>query len=204
MKPSPFIKQSQAPSLSRRRIGIALLVGLGLFALLMTQFNLVREYKLYLTEDRKDVTFQLSELSEAWTKQTLQERFAGIPIRCYPDPGEGLGDLGCMVDTKSYNRIPALFISFFFSSGHLHQVSINIPWWKHKEAFEHLRTSLGIPTASQLYPRAGIRLHGWQLPDGAAVLYNRDKSVNPLQWNAIYWRSAASCKRDTCFGGAVQ
>jgi hypothetical protein len=199
MKPLQTPKQRQAPSLSMRRIGVALLIGLGLLALLMTQFDVLREYKLYLTEDRKDVAFQLTELSEAWTERTLRERFAGLPMRCYPNPGEGLGDQGCIVDTKSYNGIPAMFISFFFSSGHLNQVSINVPWWNHRVAFERLRVSLGAPTASQLFPHSGIRLHGWQLPSGAVVLYNRDRSINPLQWNAIYWRSAAACREQPCF-----
>jgi hypothetical protein len=185
--------------MTRRQLTVTLLIGLAMAAFLVTQFEVLREYKLYFTEDRKDATFQLLELSEDWSERYLRERFSGFPVRCYPNPGEGLGDVGCIIDTKSYNGTPALFISFFFVSGKLHQVSINIPWWKHDEAFGRLKGTFGVPTASQASPHSGVRLHGWQLPSGAGVFYNRDASFNPLQWNAIYWRSSTSCRTDGCF-----
>lgn len=199
MKTSSLTNQTKSQSLSLRRILIALVTSFALFWLFTTQRENIREHQLYFTQDRKDVSFQLSDLSEAWTEKTLREKFVGIPLSCYPNPGEGLGDLGCALDTKSFNGVPALFISFFFASGHLQQVSINVPWWKHKAAYSYLVASMGRQTASQLYPHSGVRLHGWNLPSGAAVFYNRDKSLNPLLWNAINWRSASSCAADECF-----
>lgn len=199
MKTSPFIKKPQSEPLSLRRILMALVLVFGIFWLLATQREAIREHQLYFTEDRKDVVFHLSELSETWTEKKLREKFTGIPLNCYPNPGEGLGDLACALDTKSFNGVPALFISFFFTSGHLQQVSINIPWWKHQAAYDYLVASMGRQAASQFFPYAGVRLHGWNLPSGAAVFYNRDKSVNPLSWNAINWRSASSCAAEGCF-----
>ena len=199
MKKTQLTNQSKTQALSVRRILIALMVGVALFGLLMTQREVIRLHQLYFTQDREDVTFQLSDLSEAWTEKTVRQKFAGIPLNCYPNPGEGLGDAACVLDTKSYNGVPALFITFFFSSGHLLQVSINVPWWKHQAAYDHLVASIGRQSASQLFPHSGIRLHGWSLPSGAAVFYNRDKSLNPLRWNAIYWRSASSCVASSCF-----
>lgn len=175
------------------------MVSFALFGLLITQQEAIREHRLYFTEDRKDVTFQFADLSEAWTERTLREKFPGIPLNCYPNPGENLGDLGCVLDTKSFNGVPALFVSFFFSSSHLEQVSINVPWWKHQTAYDYLVASIGHQTSSQLFPHSGVRLHGWSLPSGAAVFYNRDKSLNPLLWNAINWRSASSCASNRCF-----
>lgn len=182
-----------------KKIALTLVICLAAFLLLMTQRDALREHELYFTQNRSDVSFELSELSGEWTEKELRKRFAGLPIQCYPNPGDGLGDLGCTLDTKSYNGIPALFISFFFSSGKLQQVSINIPWWKHPEAYEYLTSKIGTPTASQTFPRSGVRLHGWRLPDGAGLFYNRDRSLNPLQWNAIFWRSPASCAGSACF-----
>lgn len=199
MPPSSPIKQAQSPSVSLRRIAILLLVGLAIFGLLMTQRAAIRQHQLYFTENRQDVSFQFAELSEAWTVNTLRKRFAGYPIHCYPNPGDNLGDLACAMDVKSFNGLPALFISFFFDAGQLQQISINVPWWKHRAAYKYLVASIGPQTASQVLHQEGVRLHGWHLPDGAGVFYNRDKSRNPLQWNGIYWRSASSCTNNACF-----
>lgn len=210
MNPSPPIKRPQPQSANPRRIVVPLLLGLAVLGLLTTQYDTIRgllmaqggairEHQRYFTENRQDVVLPFAELSEAWTERTLREKFAGYPIQCYRNPGRSLGDLGCAMDTKSFNGIPALFISFFFTSGHLRQISISIPWWEHQATYKYLTTALGPPTASQLFPYAGIRLHGWLLADGTAVFYNRDKSLNPLQWNAINWRSASSCMRTACF-----
>lgn len=196
---SSLTKKPRSQSMSLARILIALMVSLAPFGFLMTQRAAIREHQLYFTEDRKDVAFQISDLSEEWTERTLREKFPGIPVNCFPNPGEDLGDLGCVLDTKSFNGVPALFISFFFASGRLQQVSINVPWWKHQVAYDYLIGSIGRQTASQLLPHSGIRLHGWSLPSGAAVFYNRDKSLNPLVWNAINWRSASSCAAEGCF-----
>lgn len=204
MKTSPLTNQTKSKSLSLGRVFIALVGSFALFVLFAAQREAIREHQLYFTQDRKDVSFQLSDLSEAWTEKNLREKFSGIPLNCYPNPGEGLGDLGCALDTKSFNGVPALFISFFFVSGRLQQVSINVPWWKHQAAYNHLVASIGRQTASQLFPHSGVRLHGWSLPSGAAVFYNRDKSLNPLSWNAINWRSASSCAADGCFISRTQ
>ena len=187
------------PQTSGRNRILLILASVAMCGFLLTQRDAIREHQLYFSEDRKNVTFQLADLSEAWTEKTLREKFPGIPLNCSPNPGQGLGDLACGLDTKSFNGVPALFISFFFTRGHLQQVSINVPWWRHGTGYNYLVSSLGQPTASQLLPYSGIRLHGWSLPSGAAIFYNRDKSINPFSWNAINWRSASSCAAETCF-----
>lgn len=187
--------------MSLLRISIAVVLCL---AVLIPQYPAIREHQLYFTQDRRDVSLPFAELSAAWSEKTLRDRFPDIPVHCYPDPGEDLGDLGCVLDTKSINGVPALFISFFFSSGHLQQISINVPWWQHRVAYDYLAASIGPPSVSQLLPSGGVRLHGWRLPDGAAVFLNRDKSLNPLVWNAIYWRSAEACANNTCFASRTK
>lgn len=199
MKTSPVTEQAQPESFKLRRILIALAICLTVLLLLMTQKEVIREYQLYFTEDRRDVAFQLTDISETWTEKTLRDKFPGVPLNCFKNPGNNLGDLACGLDTKSFNGTLALFISFFFSSGHLQQISINVPWWKHQAAYSYLLASLGQPTASQFQPHSGVRLHGWQLQNGAGIFYNRDQSLNPLEWNAINWHSPSLCATNKCF-----
>ena len=52
---------------------------------------------------------------------------------------------------------------------------------------------------SQVWPLDGVRLHGWDLGNGSAVFLNRDRPLNPFQWNGIYWRSATACRQQGCF-----
>lgn len=193
------MRTKDSPERRRPRLLLAVIVGILTFGVLMTQRAAIREHQLYFTEPRRDVIFELSELSEEWSEETLRKKFPDIAPNCEDLSGSGLGDVACVIDTKSFNGVPALFISFFFSSGRLQQVSINVPWWRHRTARDYLDTSLGAPTASQIFPHSGVRLHGWHLSDGSAVFYNRDMSINPLEWNAIYWRSASSCARTNCF-----
>lgn len=194
---SPSEKQAQ--SINVRRFFFLLVPCFVIFLFFLTQQNFIRVHQSYFIEDRQNISLQFSDLSDTWTEKTLRKKFANMPINCYPNPGEGLGDLACVLDTKSFNNIPALFISFFFTANRLQQISVNVPWWEHQAAYNYLRTSLGEPSTSQYLPHGGIQLHGWQLPDGAAIFYNRDKSFNPLMWNTILWRSASSCAFNSCF-----
>ena len=106
--------QPQSKSVSLRRIFVALMVIFFVFGVLFAERKEIREHKLYFTEDRKNVVFQLSELSEAWSENTLRERFKDIPLNCFLNPGNDLGDLVCILDTKSFNGVPALLFPFSF------------------------------------------------------------------------------------------
>ena len=190
-----------APSqpVSFRRILLALFACTIIAMILLAQKNYLNEYWLYFTEQRKPASFNFLELSESWTERSLRERFSGYPIGCYQYQGDLPVDRACGVDVSSHNGVPALYISFFFADGHLDQVSVNIPWWSHGTALKSMVAAFGQPTASQSRFRAGVRLHGWPLRNGAALFFNRDRPVNPLTWNAIYWRSASTCQKGGCF-----
>lgn len=192
-------KQPRSHPVSLRRVLLAVLACVIVTALLLSQKANLEEYRLYFTDERKPVTFALEELSENWTERTLQERFVGYPILCEAYRGRLPVERACGVDVSSHNGVPALFIAFFFSGGHLDQVSINIPWWSHGTAFKSLVAAFGRPAASEFLPRDGVRLYGWQLASGAALFLNRDRPLNPLSWNAIYWRSASACQKGGCF-----
>ena len=184
----------------RSRRALAVLIAVFLF-MMFARLNSgnAREYWLYFSTDRKPATLDLLLLSEDWTENRLSAEFPGFPIGCYPYQGPLRVQRACGVDVHSANDVPTLYMSFFFADGRLSEVSINVPWWSHKKAYRYLMTTLGEPMASQRRWHAGVRLHGWKLLGGAGVFLNRDRPLNPLQWNAIYWRSASACKRDGCF-----
>lgn len=194
-------EQTRTPPVSLRRVLIALLVCAVLAAVLFTQRRNLNEYRLYLTEDRKAASIDLTALSEDWSETRLREHFMDIPVNCYPYRGPLAVQRACAVDVASVNGVPAMYMSFFFAGGRLDQLSISVPWWSHGAAHENLFTLLGEPTASQLLPHEGVRLHGWKLGNGAAMFLNRDRPLNPFWWNGIHWRSATACKRDGCFHG---
>jgi len=192
-------EQPRTRSVSILRVSVALLTGLLALVLVMSQRGNLEEYYLDFTEDRKPIEFQLSDVSESWSEQTLPDRFGSYPIICRFYAGDLPADRACGVDVKSYNGVPTLFISFFFSSGRLQWVSINVPWWSHGRAYSSLVTALGEPSASQTFFRNGVRLHGWQLVNGSAVFFNRGRPFNPLAWNGIFWNSASTCAKRGCF-----
>lgn len=184
-----------------RRIAFLLLAAALLGGFAFAYRGHIEEYRLYFFSDRQPLVFNYSDLSENWTERTLHERFKGFPVRCSHEAGNHLGDRVCGLDAKSHNGVPVLFLSFFFSSGRLSHVSISIPWWSHSQGQRTIEAVLGPPVAAQFLPRSGVRLLGWRLPDGAALFYNRDRDMNPLVWNAIFWNSAATCKAGRCFTG---
>jgi hypothetical protein len=192
-------EQSKGTPLKGRTVAITLAICLVLIALLLPQRANIREYRLYFMQQRKSVTFEFSQLTEDWTEQTLRERFVGLPLDCFDNDGRYLDERVCTLDVKSHNAVPAMFISFFFASGRLSRASVNIPWWAHGRAYGSLVAAFGKPSSSQRAFHDGVRLHGWQLSEGAALFLNRDRPFNPLAWNAIFWNSASSCKKNGCF-----
>lgn len=197
MKLSPG-EQSRNQSISFSRIALVAIVGLLVAVFLLSQNRNIEEYRLYFTQNRKPVTFSFTELSEDWTEKTIQAKFSGFPITCTPYHGPLPVQRACGVDVASHNGVPTLFVSFFFSAGHLKQAVVNVPWWSHRAAYSSLVATMGQPVASQVLPHDGVRLHGWRLPDGATLFLNRDRPLNPLTWNAIYWSSPSACPVTGC------
>lgn len=194
-------EQARTPVPRVGRIAFLLLVAALLGGFVFAYRGQIEEYRLYFISDRQPLVFAYSDLSDDWTERTLHERFKGFPVRCFHDSSAGLGERVCGVDAKSHNGVPVLFLSFFFSSGRLSHVSFNVPWWAHAQGRRAIEVDLGPPVSAQLLPRRGVRLLGWRLPGGAALFYNRDKDMNPLVWNAIFWKSPASCRDGRCFTG---
>ncbi len=177
------------------RILALLLGGAALIAFVLLQWDLFKEYLRYFADDRKPASLDFTTLSESWTERTLEQRFAGNRIDCAPYQGPLWADRACAVDAGATNGIPVLYASFFFLNGQLTQMAVNIPWWVHLDAYRQLARSLGPPANARHLLGRGSELHQWRLANGSGVFFNRRRSINPLQWNTIYWRSPSVCPR---------
>ncbi|WP_280815111.1 hypothetical protein [Variovorax sp. TBS-050B] len=169
--------------------------------LLYPQRARLEEYREHFFGNSKSTFFSVSELSEEWTEATVRQRFAEHPVWCGRYQGDLPVDRACGVKIKSYNGIPALYLALFFKDAKLQQMAISLPWWAQGKAYRNVVAEHGAPSASQPRSFSGVRLHGWRLPDGGGLFLNRDRPFNPLDTNAIYWRSATECRTRGCFSG---
>lgn len=160
----------------------------------------VREFHLHFTTHRPQANFHLGFLSDQWSEDDLRQQLGWLTFRCYANaPGRYLDDRSCFADIRAFNHVTAMSLSFFFADGQLNRAAVQLPSWHHEEGFHMLRRMLGKPTGAQAKFSAGVRLIGWQLADGAAVYYNRDRPLNPLERNGIFWVSARHCRASPCF-----
>lgn len=195
----PSGTKSEAKGISAFRILLVVAAAIVVVWFVRAHDGEAEEYRRYLSEDRPAIALGYEELSGDWTERTLKERFPNLNVRCYTDGSHGLGDRACALDVVSNNGVPTMFISFFFAHGHLNAAAFNVPWWAHGDALDDIVAKYGEPYAAQLLPHSGVRLMGWKLSDGRALFYNRDRDINPLIWNSVFWNSAEHCARNRCF-----
>lgn len=185
-----------------RRVGLLMLlciVSLGAW-IGVTFSTELREFHLHFTTHRPQANFHPGFLSERWTEDDLRQQLGWLPWRCQANaPGRYLDDRSCFADIRAFNHVRALSLSFFFADGRLNRAAVQLPSWHHEEGLGMLMRMLGEPVGAQSIPAAGVRLLGWRLDDGAAVFYNRDRPLNPLERNGIYWVSARHCRASPCF-----
>ncbi len=192
-------EQPRARSVSPARLIALLIPVLLLFWLWNTRHPPIREYKLFLTEERQAATLPWHELSSTFSEAELRSRFQSFPIRCMPDASgiPGIVRL-CIMDTASLNDVPTMTVHFLFSQDGLQRVATNIPWWAHDAGLNALTKGFGEPSASQEQPHSGVRLHGWRLPSSSTIFYNRDSELPPLGTNSIQWLSSTACSGSPC------
>ena len=162
--------------------------------------NEVREYRLHFTTERPEAQFHIGFLSDEWTEDDLRKQLGWLKFRCQANrPGQYLDERSCFADIRSYNRVPAMTASFYFAQGKLNRAALQLPSWEHEGGLTLLFRMLGKPQGAQADASAGVRLVGWQLDNGGAVYYNRDRPLNPLERNGIFWVSARHCQQHPCF-----
>lgn len=162
--------------------------------------NEVREYRLHFTTERPEAQFHIGFLSDEWTEDDLRKQLGWLQFRCQANrPGQYLDERSCFADIRSYNRVPAMTASFYFAQGKLNRAALQLPSWEHEGGLTLLFRMLGKPQGAQARASAGVRLVGWQLDNGGAVYYNRDRPLNPLERNGIFWVSPRHCQQHPCF-----
>ena len=178
-------------------VASAVLVVAGLFLAFPDN---VREYRLYLSEDRPSLILRYEDISDDWTESQIKERFAQLRFRCYDNrPGEYVDDRSCFADIGAHNGSPAMAVAFYLAKGKVNHVGITVPWWAHERQAERLVSAYGKPLAAQALPIAGVRLSGWKMPGRHAIFFSRDRPLNPVMWSLVFWSSERACIKDGCF-----
>jgi hypothetical protein len=198
MTPSPG-EQSTGAKLTRPRALALLLCAAVLLWVWNTRFPPIREYRLFFSEDRRSADLSWDLVSESWSEAEVRSRFSGYPIRCdanYTDAPKITRI--CAVDLKSLNGVPTMYINFLFAGDKLQRVATAAPLWSHAKGLSALRAAYGNPLVTQDYPRSGVRLHGWKLQDGSTIFYNRDRELNPLEFNSTQWMGPSACAPRPC------
>jgi hypothetical protein len=198
MTPSPG-EQSTGAKLTRPHTLALLLCAAVLLWLWNTRFPPVREYRLFLSEDRRSADLAWDLVSESWSEAEVRSRFTGYPIRCDANYTNAPKITRiCAVDLKSLNGVPTMYVNFLFAGDKLQRVATAAPLWSHAKGLSTLRATYGNPLITQDYARSGIRLHGWKLRDGGAIFYNRDRELNPLEFNSTQWLGPSACAPRPC------
>ena len=157
------------------------------------------EYRLYKSESRKPVRLKLSDVSSIASEADLHRALQGHQVVCQPDwTGVSGAKTACAVYTNSYNGVPAMYLNFIFSEVALVRMGVAIPQEAHEEGFKFLESEFGTPTVTQSTAKAGIRLHGWKLADGAAVFYGRERAKEAFEPSSIQWMPQRGCGGRSC------
>ena len=198
MTPSPG-EQPILAKPSRLRVLVLLLCTALVLWLWNTRYPPVREYKLFLTEDRRNAELPWDLVSESWSEAEVKSRFDGYPIRCDANYTKAPKITRvCAVDLKSLNGVPTMYVNFLFAGDKLQRIATAAPWWSHAKGLSALLVAYGNPHITQDHERSGVRLHGWKLQDGGSLFYNRDRELNPLEFNSTQWLGASACAPRSC------
>lgn len=183
---------------------LLVLINALLLATMLAVFTLLspgrlKEYQLYLSESRPAIQLDYTALSQDWDEAALKTALSPHQVVCGDStPSPDMADRSCYIDIDGLNGHPAMLAAFHFKHGRLDSASVNIPWWSHQPALAQLRGQFGLPDAAQTEFIADVRLLGWQLPDGSAVFYNRDRPFDFTRFNGIYWASPRRCLAQQC------
>lgn len=158
---------------------IAVLVSLALLVFLNR--HRMDVYGTYIRETSPVVTIRLAELSRDMDEAAVQKHFEGVQLRCVaqtPD-ADTLGERVCYAPIDKADGNAALTLAMFFNQGKLVRAMVQVPWWVHGVWLKRFNAELGPPQ------RLGGELR-WRMPNGQ-VEFDRSRSWNPLEWNAILW-----------------
>lgn len=172
-------------------VQIAIVLVIAMVALLVfSSQDRIHVYGTYLREKSPEITTNFLALSDEMDEIMIRKHFEGVPLTCIGQgPGsDSLGDRVCYASIDKADGDAALTLAAFFRKGRLARVIVQTPWWVHKSWATRLTTQFGAPVHAGLVSRFGGPVLRWTLLNGH-VDSNRDRSINPLNWNVIVWTS---------------
>ena len=169
------------------QVFIVLVIGVAALLVFFSR-DRIHVYGTYLREKSPHINTQLSFLTADMNEAMIQKHFEGLPLRCYGQrPGEdALGDRVCHASIDRADGDAALTLAVFFRKGRLAHLLVQMPWWVHASWVQRLTAQFGAPYVAGSASRMGEPVLRWTLQHGY-VDTNRNRSFNPLNWNAILW-----------------
>jgi hypothetical protein len=167
-----------------------LLLVLLLALVYLTNQRRIADTREGLALGKEDLLVTFDALKPDMSEAELRATVPRPQLQCIDEhrPGFRLGDRVCYAYVRHYLGVRTMMVAYFFRHGMLSSAKIDLPWWSHGAMADALRAQYGPPTGAQMWFREGVRLEGWQRPNGA-LFYNRDRAFSPLQWSSLYWMS---------------
>ena len=170
-------------------VQIAILLTIAIVALLVfSSQDRMHVYGTYLREKSPEITTNLPALSADMDEAMLRKHFERVPLTCIGQgPGSDImGDRVCYASIDKADGDAALTLAAFFRKGRLAHLIVQMPWWVHKSWATRLTGRFGRPVHAGLVSRFGGPVLRWTMLNGY-VDSNRDRSLNPFNWNVIMW-----------------
>lgn len=160
-------------------------VVLGIF-----NFSRLPTYRAYLSEKSPEVSMRYAQLSGQMDEVALRKHFEGIALNCYNEldqPGR-VAEKICYTSIAKADGDAALTMAAFFNKGRLVSTVVHVPWWVHGTWRDRLVAQYGKANRAGIVSPMGGPVLRWTLPNGT-LEYNRDRSLNPLEWSAVFWKA---------------
>ena len=149
-------------------------------------------YSTYFRETSPQVQMRLGELSGDMDEAAIRKHFDDVPFKCHNEPlaTTGLGDRLCYTNIDKADGLPAFTLVTFFKKGRLSHAVVQVPWWVHGSWRDRLVAQYGKANRAGVVSRLGGPVLRWPMPNGH-LEYNRERSLNPLEWSAVFWTAGA-------------
>ncbi|GAB4120228.1 MAG: hypothetical protein Fur0026_11140 [Sideroxydans sp.] len=195
-------------------VRMLVLLGMGVIgaALVFLLWNSDTGYayrKHWQTEDRLTLDFNRLQM------MSQPQAAALFPINWFCRSGQSeFGDAFCADELQRWNDLEALGTVFFYESGQLVFVKVDVPPWAHGDLRQALQQNYGAPAgytsriqwgkvllaAAAKVASAGVgvpvrldmapdELGVWHLPSGAWLVSNMKADWLPWQWSTVFWMS---------------
>lgn len=141
----------------------------------------LESYYYYLRDDSPGVTMRYAQLSGQMDEAAVRKHFGDVFLICYNERSGPAGtDRLCHAAVDKADGESAMMLVAFFSKGRLTSTVVHVPWWVHGRWLDRVVGQYGKAN------RSNSTFLGWTLPNGT-LYYNRDRSLNPLEWNSLFW-----------------